>query len=333
MRLARLTALATLALALLAAPHAGEAQQAGKVYRIGILGTAPPGSNPAAAHLSGVLLQGLQDLGYVEGRNLVIERRYPPEGKTEELPALAADLVRIKVDVIVAGGSLTPHAAKQATTTIPIVMPNHGDPVGSGLVASLARPGGNITGLSLLSLELVGKQLELLKASVPKVVRVIILWNPTSQTHARLLNEADVAARALGLRVQRLPARGLNDYERVFSATTQARADAALVLGDPIFFFHHPRIAELATTAGLPTMFAQREYAEAGGLMSYGADLRENYRRAAVYVDKILKGARPGDLPIEQPTKFELVINLKTAKALGLTIPPSVLARADEVIE
>jgi ABC-type uncharacterized transport system substrate-binding protein len=322
-----------LTLVLLALPVTGETQQSGTGYRIGLLGTMPPGGNPGAAHLWGILLQGLQDLGYVEGRNLVIERRYSPEGKAEELPELAADLVRIKVDVIVAGGSLTPHAAKQATTTIPIVMANHGDPVGSGLVASLARPGGNITGLSLLSAELVGKQLELLKASVPRMVRVIILWNPTSQTHPRLLNEADAAARVLGLRVQRVPASGLNDYERAFSATAQARANAALVLGDPIFWYHRSWIAELATNSGLPTMFGQREHVEAGGLMSYGADLRDNYRRAAAYVDRILKGAKPADLPIEQPTKFELVINLRTAKALKLTIPPSLLLRADQVIE
>jgi putative ABC transport system substrate-binding protein len=265
----------------------------------------------------------MRELGYVEGENLVIERRYAPEGQPDQLPELAADLVRLKVDVIVAGGSLTPHAAKSATTTLPVVITNHGDPVGSGLVVSLARPGGNITGLSLLSPELVGKQLELLKKAIPRIVRMAVLWNPTSRTHPRMLNEAEAPARSLGLRLERLSASGLADYDGAFVAMNRARADALLVLGDPIFWYQRSRIVELATKHRLPGMFGQREYVEAGGLMSYGANLLDNFRRVATYVDKILKGAKPGDLPIEQPTKFELVINSKTAKALGLTIAQS----------
>jgi len=323
---------ATVTGGLLAVPLAAGAQLAAKMYRIGLLSTLPPGSS-GVARLWEPFVQGLRELGYVEGENLVIERRYAPEGQPDQLSELAADLVRLKVDVIVAGGSLTPHAAKSATTTLPVIFTNHGDPLGSGLVVSLARPGGNITGLSLLSPELVGKQLELLKKAVPRIVRVAILWNPTSQTHPRMLNEAEAPARALGLRLERLPASGLDDYDRAFAAMTRARADALLVLGDPIFWYQRSRIVELATKRRLPGMFGQREYVEAGGLMSYGADLRDNFRRAATYVDKILKGAKPADLPIEQPTKFELLINSKTAKELGLTIPQSVLVRADQIIE
>jgi putative ABC transport system substrate-binding protein len=330
--ISRRTFVATVTGGLVAAPLAAGAQLAAKVYRIGFLSTLPPGSS-GVAHLWEPLMQGLRQLGYVEGENLVIERRYAPEGQPDHLSELAADLVRLKVDVIVAGGSLTPHAAKSATTTLPVIFTNHGDPLGSGLVVSLARPGGNVTGLSLLSLELVGKQLELLKKAVPRIVRVAILWNPTSRTHPRMLNEAEAPARALGLRLERLSASGLDDYDRAFEAMTRARADALLVLGDPIFWYQRSRIVELATKRHLPGMFGQREFAEAGGLMSYGADLRDNFRRAATYVDKILKGAKPGDLPVEQPTKFELVINSKTARALGLTILQSVRVRADQIIE
>jgi putative ABC transport system substrate-binding protein len=228
---------------------------------------------------------------------------------------------------------LSPHAAKSTTSTIPIVITNHGDPVGTGLVASLTRPGANITGLSILNPELVGKQLELLKQALPKLAHVGVLWNPSSQTHGRLLSESDVAARRLAIRVQRVSARTLEDYERAFVDIRQRRMDAVLILGDPIFWFYRARLAELALAANLPTMFVQREHVEAGGFMSYGANLRDNYRRAATYVDKILKGAKPGDLPIEQPTKFELIINRKTAKALGVTVPPSLLLRADQVID
>jgi putative ABC transport system substrate-binding protein len=320
---------ALLCLVLLTAPLAAEGQSAGKTYRLGLLGT----SGPGAESVWDALRQALRELGYVEDRNLVIERRSNPEAKAEGLDELASELVRLNVDVIVAGGSLTPLAAKRATTTIPIVFANHGDPVGSGLVASLARPGGNITGLSLLSTELVAKQLELVREVVPRVGRVAVLWNPTSQTHPRMLPEAEAATQTLGLRLQRAQARGIDDYERAFSAMSQARVEALLVLGDPIFWYHRARIAELASKHRLPAIFGQREHAQAGGLMSYGANLRDNYRRAATFVDKILKGAKPADLPVEQPTKFELVVNLKTAKALGVTIPQSVLLRADEVIQ
>ena len=324
-----LVLIAGLALGMLAAPLGAEAQQAGKVYRIGLLGRSPPATG---GHLWEAFLQGLRDLGYVEGRNLVIEHRYS-EGKDEGLPDLAADLVRLKVDVIVAGATPPVHAARRATATIPIVMANHSDPVGSGLVASLARPGGNVTGLSIVNPELSGKRLELLKGAMPRAVRVAVLWNPASRIHPRMIDETAAASRALGLRLLRLPARGLADYDGAFSEMTRERAEALVVLGDVTFWIHRGRIAELAAQRRLPTMFAQREHVEAGGLMSYGVDLRENYRRAATYVDKILKGARPADLPVEQPTKFELVVNMKTARALGLTIPPIVLGRADQLIE
>jgi putative ABC transport system substrate-binding protein len=330
--ISRRTFLAAVTGGLLAPPFAAEAQLAAKVYRIGLLSTLPPGSS-GVARLWEPFVQGLRELGYVEGENFVMERRYAPEGQPDRLRELAADLVRLKVDVIVAGGSLTPHAAKSVTTTLPVIFTNHGDPLGSGLVVSLARPGGNITGLSLLSPELVGKQLELLKKAVPRIVRVAILWNPTSQTHPRMLNEAEAPARALGLRLERLSASGLDDYDRAFEAIARARADALLVLGDPIFWYQRSRITELATKYRLPGMFGQREFVEAGGFMSYGANLLDNFRRAATYVDKILKGAKPGDLPIEQPIKFELVISSKTAKALGLTIPQSVLVRVDQIVE
>jgi putative ABC transport system substrate-binding protein len=326
----RRCALPLLTLALLTLPFTGLAQEAGKVYRIGILATTP--RTTPGARLLEAFLQGLRELGYVEGQNIVVEGRYS-EGRDERLPELAAELVRLNVDVIVAGATQPVHAAARATTTIPIVMPNHSDPVGSGLVSSLARPGGNITGLSILNPELVGKQLELLREAVPRVARVAVLWNPTHQAHPSMLSEADRAARALGVRLQRLPVQSQADYEGSFAAMTRERADAVLVLGDQTFWFHRERIAELAARSRLPAVFVQREHAEAGGLMAYGADLRDNYRRAATYVAKILKGAKPGDLPIEQPTKFVMVINLRAAKVLGLTIPQSVLMRADEIIQ
>jgi putative ABC transport system substrate-binding protein len=316
---------------LLATPLAASAQQAGKVYRLGFLGGATP-DTPGGERLWEALLQGLREFGYVEGQNIAVERRYT-EGREDRLPALAADLVSVKVDVIVAAATQPVHAARRATRTIPIVMPNHSDPVGSGLVASLARPGGNITGLSIINPELTGKRLELLKQAVPRIVRVAVLWNPTHQAHPSMLSEVDDAARGLGLQIQRLQAQGLNDYDRAFSAMTRERAEAVLVLGDVTFWLHRARIAELAAKRRLPAMFSQREHVEAGGLMSYGADLADNFRRAANYVAKILKGANPADLPIEQPTKFELVVNLKAARLLGVTIPPSLSQRADQLIE
>ncbi len=319
------------ALVVLAAPLAIEAQPAAKVFRIGYLGNLPP-TAPEFSRIWDGFLQELRELGYVEGRNIVIEGRWS-EGRYERLPTLAAELVRLKVDVIVAIGVPAPHAAKDATSTIPIVFTSHGDPVGSGLVASLARPGGNVTGLSTVTPELLGKQLQLLKEAVLRISRVAALSNPTNPNHALLLREAEVAARALQMRLHILEARVPSEFASAFSAATKESAGALIILADPMFYSQRTRLAELAAKGRLPAMAAQREYAEAGGLLAYGANLLENYRRAAVYVDKILRGAKPGDLPIEQPAKFELVVNLKTAKTLGLTIPQSVLLRADEVIQ
>ncbi len=323
--------LGTLASGLFAAPLAAEAQQAAKVPRIGFL--LP--NLAASPHLLEAFRQGLRDLGYVEGRNLLIEYR-DAEGKPERLPALAAELVALKVDVILAPTTPTALAAKQATRTIPIVFAAATDAVTDGLVTSLARPGGNVTGLSsLVGPELYGKRLELLKQAVPGVSRVAFLWQPGGQgerTEKDILKGADVAARALGVRLQFVEARGPEDFDRVFSEMTRARAGALTVLGSPMFFVERRRLVDLAAKNRLPAVYPFREFADAGGLMSYGPNAADLLRRAATYVDKILKGAKPADLPVEQPTKFELVINLKTAKALGLTIPPSVLGRADEVI-
>jgi len=318
-------------MALGAVPLAAEAQQAAKIARIGYLSP----NLAATPHLREAFRQGLRDLGYVEGRNLVIEYR-DAEGKLERLPALAAELVALKVDVILAeGGTLGPRVAKQATRTIPIVFAA-GDPVGSGLVTSLARPGGNVTGLSNLSAELVGKRLELLKQAVPGVSRVAVLRHPVAlgeRTAKDMLKAADVAARALGVQPQFIEARGPDEFARAFSDMTSARAGALTLLPSAMFLREHRRLVDLAAKNRLPAVYTSREFVDAGGLMSYGANQPDLFRRAATYVDKILKGAKPGDLPVEQPTKFELVINLKTAKALGLTIPQSVLARADEVIQ
>jgi len=293
--------------------------------------------NPAAdPHVHEAFRQGLRDLGYVEGRNVVIEYR-DAEGKLERLPALAAELVALKVDVIVTGGGTpTALAAKQATRTVPIVFIAVGDPVTSGLVTSLARPGGNVTGLTSLAPELVGKWLELLTQAVPGVSRVAFLWQPGvigERTEKDMLKAADVAARALGVRLQFVEARGPADIDRAFSDMTRTRAGALTVLPYAMFNSERRRLVDLAAKNRLPTVYSFREYVDAGGLMAYGPNLADLIRRAATYVDKILKGAKPADLPVEQPTKFELVINLKTAKALGLTIPPSLLGRADEVIQ
>jgi putative ABC transport system substrate-binding protein len=321
----------TLAGGLLAAPLAAQAQQAAKVARIGYLAT----SLAASPHLHEAFRQGLRDLGYVEGRNVVIEYR-DAEGKPERLPALAAELVALKVDVILAATVLAALAAKQATRTLPIVFAAASDPVTMGLVTSLARPGGNVTGLSLLGEELVGKRLELLTQAVPGVSRVAVLWQPgglPERMEKDMLKEADVAARALGVRPQFVEARGPADIDRAFSDMTTARAGALTVLGTAMFFNERRRLVDLAAKNRLPAVYPWREFADAGGFMAYGPDLADLWRRAATYVDKILKGTKPADLPVEQPTKFELVINMKTAKALGLTIPQSVLARADQIIE
>jgi ABC-type uncharacterized transport system substrate-binding protein len=321
-----------LVLGLLAALLVAEAQQAARVPRIGFLSL----NRTPNLHLHAAFRQGLRDLGYVEGRNLAIEHR-DAEGKVERLPALAAELVALKVDVIVTGGGTpTALAAKQATRTLPIVFASAGDPVTDGLVTSLARPGGNITGSSNVNPDLVGKSLEQLKQAVPGVTRVAVLWQPGGvgeRTGKDMLRGAEVAARALGVRLQFVEARSPADFDRTFSDMTRARGGALTVTGAAMFFSERKRLVDLAAENRLPVMYPQREFVDAGGLISYGPDLADLFRRAATYVDKILKGGKPADLPVEQPTKFELVINLKTAKALGLTIPQSVLLKADQVIE
>ena len=313
------------------APLAAEAQQAGQAARIGYLAA----NLTVSLHMTEAFRQGLRDLGYVDGRSVVIEYR-DAEGKYDRLPARAAELVALKVDVIVAADTPAALAAKQATRTLPIVFIGAGDPVTIGLVTSLARPGGNVTGLSLLAPELVGKRLELLKQAVPGVGRVAALWQPGfvgERTEKDMLKEVEVAARALGVRLQFVEVRGPADFDRAFSDMTRARADALTVLGSAMFANERRRVVDLAAKNRLPGVYGFREYVDAGGLMAYGPNVADLFQRAATYADKILKGAKPGDLPVEQPTKFELVLNLKTAKALGLTIPQSVLVRADQVIE
>src|SRR6266545_4757340 len=312
-------------------PQAARAQQqAGKVPRIGFLGLTSPSDRPS---LLDAFRQGLRELGWVEGQNIVIDYRHA-EGRVDRLPDLAAELVRLKVDLIVSGGTQGVTAAKNATETIPIVMIAVRDPVGTGLIASLARPGGNVTGVSgYAGLETVAKQLELLKEPLPKIRRVAILSNPANAYHQLAVREVNVAARSLGVQLQLLEARGPNEFDGAFAAMAKERVGALLVLSDGIFSSHRTRLADLAARSRLPAAYGNRESVEAGGLMSYGPSFLDLFRRAATFVDKILKGAKPGDLPVEQPTKYELVINLKTAKALGLTIPPSLLLRADQVIE
>jgi len=313
-----------------AAPRAAEAQQSGKVYRIGYL------SAPSRASVEQVLqafLRALRELGWIEGQNLVIEYRWA-EGKIERLPDLAAELVRQKVELIVAPAASAALAAKKATSSIPIVMMFPIDPVEQGLVASLSRPGGNVTGTTYAPASAIfGKQLQILKEAIPRASRVAILWNPADASFAAQMKEVETAARSLGIRLQHVEARGPEDFDSAFAALARERAEALLLGGSSTFLVHRTRIAELAVKSRLPTMNTFREMAEAGGLMAYGVNMTDFIGRSAVYVDKILKGANPADLAVEQPTKFELVINLKTAKALGLTIPPSVLGRADHVIE
>jgi putative ABC transport system substrate-binding protein len=321
-----------LAVGLTLAPlAAATAQPPEKVPRVGYL---HPGSHsdPARQRRFDAFRKGLRELGYVEGQSIAVESRWA-EGKYDRYPALAADLVRSKVDVIVAVSGAATQAVQQATRTIPIVMSLVNDPVGIGLVPSLAHPGGNVTGISMMGPDLVGKQLQVLKEVVPKVSRVALLHNPTNPASAPQLREAEAAARALGMRLQNLGARNPQEIDNAFAAMTRERAGALLIHADAIFTNQRRQIAELAMKNRLPAISFAAEYAEAGGLIVYGANLLDLERRAATYVDKILKGAKPADLPIEQPTKFELVINLKTAKALGLTIPQSVLGRADQVIE
>jgi putative ABC transport system substrate-binding protein len=312
---------------LLVAPIAAEAQQTGKMPRIGYLSIA------SAPDTHEGFRQGLRELGYIEGQNITVEVRYAA-GKADRLPELAAELVRLEVDVIVAVGTPDALVAKKATQTIPIITVASGDPVGSGLVASLARPGGNVTGLSSSpGPEMSSKQLELLKEAVPKLTHVVVLANPANPPTAALLREAERAARSLGVQLRIIEVRGPNDLDTAFSAIAQERASALLVIADPVVVNNRSRIVAFAASIRLPAMYPYRLFVGVGGLMSYGVNIPDLARRAATYADKILKGAKPGDLPVEQPTKFELVINTKTAKALGLTIPRSLLLRADEVIQ
>jgi putative ABC transport system substrate-binding protein len=303
------------------------AQQPAKVPRIGWL----TGGTPST-EASETFRQGLRDLGYIEGKNIVIEWRVA-DGKRDHVPALAAELVTLKVDVIVTGSATDTRVAKNATSTIPIVMVNDGDPVGNGFVASLARPGGNITGLSRLSPELSGKRLELLKEIIPKLSHVAVFGTSTSASNARELKEVEVAAKTFGVKLQYLDVLDSKDFETAFRAAAKERSDAVLMnVSGGIMAFQRKEILKLAAKNRLPVTYHTRQYVEAGGLMSYGVSTRDLVRRAATYVDKILKGAKPADLPVEQPTKFELVINLKAAKQIGLPIPPNVLARADRVL-
>ena len=303
-----------------------EAQQSAKVFRIGYLSST--WSKRQESRLV-AFQQGLRDLGYVEGKNIIIE--YRSADGYERLPEFVAELVRLNVDVLVAAGASAAHAAKSATKTIPIVMQS-GDPVGTGLVASLARPGGNITGLSDFTVGVVTKRLELLKEVVPSVSRVAVLWNPTNPANPVTLKETQAVAPALGMTLLSLEVKGADDIDRAFTVMRKERPGALIVFAG-VITSHARRIAELAVKSRLPAIYAVSDDVDAGGLMSYGTNFDDLFRRAAVYVDKILKGAKPGDLPVEQPKKFELVINLKTAKRIGLTIPPNVLARADKVIK
>ncbi len=322
--------ISTLAGGLLAVPLAAEAQQAGKVWRIGYL---DQGSVARSGSYVDGLRQGLHDLGWVEGRNIAIEGRFA-EGKTDQLPKLAAELVRLKVDVIVTSSTPAALAAKHATTTIPIVIGFAADPVGSGIVDSLAHPGGNITGWTHSALELRAKHLQLLKEADPEATRVGVLWNPANPVHQPQLKIIDGAAQTLQVKLHLAGAQDPKEIERAFSALVKNGVQAFVVFSDGMFQAQTPRIIALAARHHLPAVYGLTEYAESGGLMAYGANIAGMHRQIGAYlVDKILRGAKPGDLPVEQPTKFELVINLKTAKALGLTIPPSLLQRADQVIE
>jgi putative ABC transport system substrate-binding protein len=311
---------------------AADAQEAGKVARIGFLGTASPSARSPGLD---AFRQGLRELGWVEGQNIVIHYRLAAGGTRDQLPTLAAELARLNVDIIVTVGSPGVAAAKDATQTIPIVMIAGGaDPVELGFIASLARPGGNVTGLSFsVGPGFAGKLLELLKETVPQLRRVAILSNPTSPVQPPLVKEVNVVARSLGLQLQHLEARGPDEFDGALAAMAKERVGALLVLPDTVFTFHHKRLEALVARTRLPAAYGVREPVEAGGLMSYGPSMRDLFRRSARFVDKILKGAKPGDLPVEQPTKFELVINLTTAKALRLTIPQALLQRADEVVQ
>jgi putative ABC transport system substrate-binding protein len=322
--------LAAVALLLFAAPLAVSAQPAGKMYAVGILGE--KASDPSEARMWQTFRLGLRELGWIEGRNIRIESRWA-EDNYARLPELAADLVRLKVDLIVTRGSTYVQGARKATSAIPIVFLVHADPVATGHVASLTRPGGNITGLSLLLTEVYRKGFEILISTVPAAKRIVVLYNPDTPSHIPGLKALKESARTLRVQLQPVVARAGAELEGAFTAIAVAEAQALFVLSFGPYSAERQRMAELAIRHRLPTMFADRVHVEAGGLMSYGADLGDLFRRGAIYVDKIFRGAKPADLPVEQPTKFELVINLKSAKALGLTIPQSVLVRADQIIE
>jgi putative ABC transport system substrate-binding protein len=313
---------------LIAAPLAARAQQAGKVHLIGFLGNSTPAHE---ANLVGPFREGLRELDYVEGRNILIEYRWA-EGKYERFPALIRELIALKVDVIVTAGTPASLAVKKATTSIPLVMVAVGDPVGTGIVASLAQPGGNITGLTSLSPNLEGKRLELLREVAPGVSHIAVLWNSASPSQVIQEKEVQAAAQVLRMKVFSLGVQSPEEIENAFAAILRERPGALLVLADRLFLHHRARIMDFAAKHGLPGVHAYRELVESGGLMSYGPSYASMHRRAAYYVDEILKGAKPAVLPVEQPSKFELVINLKAAKALGLTIPQTLLLRADEVI-
>ena len=317
-----------LALSLTLALIYAEAQSPAKVIRIGILTL---GFGRSTSPVEAFRL-GLREHGYVEGENIALEFRFA-EGRADRLPTLAAELVRLQVDIIVTESNLAALAAKHATTTIPIVMAVSGDPLRAGVVTSLARPGGNITGLTLIHPEVSGKRVELLKQAVPKISLVAVIWNPTNPTAADFLRETETAARSLGLRVQGIEVRNPAELDGAFKAVTRARHSALITLGDGMLWSVRTRIVEFALKHRLPGVFPERDFPEAGGLMSYGPNLAAQFRRAAALVDKILKGSKPAEIPVEQPTKFELVINLKTAKTLGLTIPQTILLRADEIIQ
>jgi len=318
-----------LATLILVSVHFGEAQQPKKIPRIGFLGNSTP---PLEENLVGPFREGLRDLGYVEGKNIVIEWRWA-EGKYERFPTLIAELIALNVDLIVTAGTPATIALKKATTTLPLVMIAVGDPVGTGLIASLAHPGGNLTGLTSISPELDGKRLELLREVVPKISHVAVLWNPTSPLQVVGERETQAAAHAMGIKVLSLGVQAQEQFDNAFATIRRDRPGALLVLADRLFLHNRARIMDFATQNRLPGVHAYEELVEAGGLMSYGPSYPGMHRRAATYVDKILKGAKPADLPVEAPAKFELVINLKAAKQIGVTIPQSVLYRADKVIK
>jgi putative tryptophan/tyrosine transport system substrate-binding protein len=301
------------------------AQQGGKIYRIAYF-------SAGTSQIERDFVEALAELGWIEGKNVVFERRYA-ENHPDRLPGMAAELVQLRVDVIVGAGTLAPLAAKRATSTIPIVMAPAGDPLGSGLVPSLAHPGGNVTGLSLMAPDLGGKRLELLRELLPGISRVVILWDAANPYATNVFRETDRAARTLQIALQSLEVRSPDDFDAVFEAAKVQHPEALITVEDPLTVDYRKQIVAFAATSRLPAIHGVREFVEAGGLIAYGASLSDLSRRAASYVDKILKGAKPADLPVQQPTKFEFVVNLSAAKALGLTIPPTLLARADEVIE